>query len=377
MAKENDMFVGGEEKEVVTCEVNNKPQPTKQEKRRKTFIKVAVGLAIVATLGMVAFALVGCNNNQLGQNNGNNPGISQGGGNNGGGTGPVVNQGNGNGQDDPSINPGGNGGQDDPVVDPVDPPAPVITEADYKNMFETNILGAIEKEYNEGKPDGLKLFDLENLSINYATGDISFTCTQNNNQRYVETTSEEITKHQTFKAQNENFQTKGFKLEFSSRQTNEELVEQIVEFALSQPAVQTFAQENNLDLENLEILNVEKFSGDDETFNRITKITAISGDKQFSFKIGGPTGYKSTEEGYLNRLEELVETNDVCVEDFTIKTYADLDAEDSTTQTCEDLDAEDSATQTCEDLDAESSASAEIINAMQNQFPDYDISMGL
>lgn len=202
------------------------------------------------------------------------------------------------------------------------------TEAEYKQMFETNLLAAIQKEYNnDTRSEKFYLQDLQNIFINYATGEISFICMQNGEEFYVETTSEEITKHQTYKALYDNLQTEGFELEFSSRQTNEDLAKEIVEFALSQPAVQAFVEENNLDLENLKILNVEEFDDDAETFNSVTKITLILEDKIFSFEVGGPTGYKSTEEGYLNRLKELVETDDVCVEDFVIKPYADLDVE--------------------------------------------------
>lgn len=204
------------------------------------------------------------------------------------------------------------------------------SETEYKQMFETNLLAAIQNEYNENVFFAIaEISNAQMKSINVATGDISFTCTQNGKEVYVETISEEITKHQTYKALYDNLQTEGFECKVYTRQSDEALAQQIVEFALSQPAVQTFAQENNLDLENLEILNVEEFWGDSETFYSMTRITLILEDKIFSFEVGGPTGYRSTEEGYLNRLKELAEyENDyICVEDFVIKPYADLVAE--------------------------------------------------
>ena len=160
-----------------------KEKETQKEKKPFNWKKaVAIG-AIVLTVFSVAAVAVGCNTNSMHQG-GNNPGFSQDGGNNGGGVvDPDINQGgNGGGVVDPDINQGGNGGQDDPVIDqPVDPPVVEITEAEYKEMFETNILAAIQNDWNDGKTNEKSLIsNLELELINYETGDVYFKAQRNN-----------------------------------------------------------------------------------------------------------------------------------------------------------------------------------------------------
>ena len=283
----------------------------KEVKTKKPFNwkkAVAIG-AIVLTVFSVAAVAVGCNTNTMHQGN-ERPGFSQDGGNNGGGVvDPDINQG-GNNQDDPVITPGpgGNGGQDDPVIDqPVDPPVVEITEAEYKEMFETNILAAIQNDYNENqKFNHNHISNAEIELINYETGDVYFTAERNNIKVFIVANHEEIADWATYEALNENFPTEGF--EFSSAYTVQEdaLAEEIAKFALTQTAVQTYAKENDIDLLNYKVINVTEFKG--TTNGTKSDLVLLTEDGVLTFSLIGTTGACSSQEEYLTKLKSASNT---------------------------------------------------------------------
>lgn len=206
----------------------------------------------------------------------------------------------GNDQDnDQDINQGnGNGGQDDPVT----PPEIEYTEAEYKEMFEINLLAAIQNDYNEGKTNPKTM--IENLRlelINYETGDVYFTCERNTQKLIFIANHEEIANWATYEALNENFPMDGFK--FSSAYTVQEdgLAEEIVQFALTQTAVQTYAEENHLDLANYKIINTTQFAN--SANGAKSDLMLLTEDGILTFTLVGSTGYCSTQEEYFAKLK--------------------------------------------------------------------------
>ena len=200
---------------------------------------------------------------------------------------------------DQDINQGnGNGGQDDPVT----PPEIEYTEAEYKEMFETNILAAIQNDYNEGRTDSRSLIsDLKLELINYETGDVYFTCERNGSRKMFIANHEEIADWATYEALNENFPMDGF--EFSSAYTvqEDELAEEIVEFALTQTAVQTYAKENDLELSKYKIINATQFAN--SANGAKSDLMLLTEDGILTFTLVGSTGYCSTQEEYLNKMK--------------------------------------------------------------------------
>lgn len=205
---------------------------------------------------------------------------------------------------DQDINQGnGNGGQDDPVT----PPEIEYTEAEYKEMFEINLLAAIQNDYNEDMP--LEQLEIENLElelINYETGDVYLTCNQNGKRVMLIANHEEIAQWATYEALNENFPTEGFTYSSAYTVQEDELAEEIVEFALTQTAVQTYAKENDLDLSNYKIINATEFKG--TTSGTKSDLVLLTEDGVLTFSLIGTTGACSSQKEYLTKIKSASNT---------------------------------------------------------------------
>ena len=225
---------------------------------------------------------------------------------------------------DQDINQGnGNGGQDDPVIDqPVDPPEIEYTEAQYKEDFEGHIIDLIQNDYNEDMPlEQLKIDYLELELINYETGDVYFTCIKAGKKLMYIANHKEIANWETYEALYENIPMDGF--EFSSAYTVQEdgLAEEIVQFALTQPAIQDYAEENNIDLSNYKIINATEFQNSSD--GRKSEIVLLTDDGVLSFSLVGVTGTCSSQEEYLAKMKKstIVEVNSIkFVEHYEIPT---------------------------------------------------------
>ena len=218
---------------------------------------------------------------------------------------------------DQDINQGnGNGGQDDPVT----PPVVEITEAKYKEMFETNLLDAIQNYYkeNEAPTQRYVLNDLELQLINYETGDIYFYCTQIGNKYMYIANNEEIADWETYEALYENIPTK---FKFSTYYTVQEdaLAEEIVQFALTQPAIQDYAEENNIDLSNYKIINVTEFKG--TTSGTKSDLVLLTEDGVLTFSLIGTTGACSSQKEYLTKIKSASNTR---AEKFNLVKYYEI-----------------------------------------------------
>ena len=190
----------------------------------------------------------------------------------------------------------------------VDPPTVEYTEAEYKEMFETNILAAIQNDYNEGKTNPKTM--IENLRlelINYETGDVYFTCEGNNQKLMFIATHEEITEWATYEGLYNNIPTE---FEFSTWHTVQEddLAEEIVEFALTLTTIQTYAQDNNIDLSHYTIINATEFASRGLEYGAVSEIILFTDGKVVEFWLCcRGTGYHSTQEGFLKEIKEQYE----------------------------------------------------------------------
>lgn len=176
------------------------------------------------------------------------------------------------------------------------------TEAEYKQMFEANILGAIQKEYNENTL--LETNNIHNLQlelINYKTGDVYFTCDRNGRTAFIIANHEEITDWATYEALYENCPTDGFTYSSAYTIQKDDLAEEIVEFALTQPELQEYITTNNLDLSNYTIINATEFKGTTEGAR--SDIVLLTEDGILTFYLVGSTGYCSTQEQYLDKMK--------------------------------------------------------------------------
>lgn len=191
----------------------------------------------------------------------------------------------------------------------VDPPVVEYTEAEYKQMFETNILAAIQNDYNEDMPlEQLEIDDLELELINYETGDVYFTCEKAGKRLMYIANHEEIAEWATYEALYENCPTDGF--EFSSAYTVQEddLAEEIVEFALTLTTIQTYAQDNNIDLSHYTIINATEFASRGLEYGAVSEIILFTDGKVVEFWLCcRGTGYHSTQEGFLKEIKEQYE----------------------------------------------------------------------
>lgn len=203
----------------------------------------------------------------------------------------------------------------DNFVDPPvgeNPPVGEYTEAEHKEMFETNLLAAIQNDYNENRApvENLFLHELELELVNYETGDVYFTCTQNNKRVMIIANSEEVAQWATYEALYENLpETFSFTKAVSVQE--DDIAKEIVEFALTQPELQEYITTNNLDLSNYTVINATEFRSSDA--GRSSTIILKADENILTFSIGGPTGYCSSQEGYLTKVKDLskVEVDDI------------------------------------------------------------------
>ena len=208
------------------------------------------------------------------------------------------------------------------------------TEAQYKQMFETEILAKIQNDYNENVApvEDVFLHDLKLELINYETGDVYFTCTQNNKRVMFIATHSEITEYATYKALYENMPTEGF--EFSSAYTVQEddIAQEFVEFAMTQKELQAYIQDNNLDLSSYTVINVTErnfYPGDEHGVGgyMFWRYIILIEEGVFTFDLKGDgTGYCSTQKGYLEKLKEIVTEDYVKVINMSIVEYYEIPA---------------------------------------------------
>lgn len=180
------------------------------------------------------------------------------------------------------------------------------TEAEYKQMFETNLLTAIQNDYNEDcLLESSKINNCIELKlINYETGDVYFTGKRKSNGIYMFiATHNEITNYTTYKALYENCPTDGFEYGVYTVQ-EDDLAEEIVEFALTLPEIQDYIEQNNLDLSNYTVINATEFKG--TTSGTRSDILLLTEDGILSFYLIGTTGYCSTQEEYLEKIKDVV-----------------------------------------------------------------------
>ena len=183
------------------------------------------------------------------------------------------------------------------------------TEAQYKQMFETEILSAIQNYYNENKASSEKVYvlNLELKLINYETGDVYFTCDRNGGRKMFIATHSEITDWATYKALYENMPSDEFEFSIAASVQEDDLAEEIVEFALTLPELQEYIEQNELDLTNYTIINTTEFKSTTE--GRRSDIVLLTEDGILSFYLIGTTGYSATQEDYLKKLKDIVITD--------------------------------------------------------------------
>lgn len=194
-----------------------------------------------------------------------------------------------------------------PDPDPIPDPGPVeITEAEYKAMFEAELPGVLETEYNKNYTnEKSKISNVSVKAINYATGDIYFECNRNNRTIFVNASNEDLKNVATFEnAYNNAIKSDNLKYDYKSIETTQEkdLANEIASFALEQQEVLDYITENGIDISNYTVLNATEF-GYGET-GRVSNLTILFNDKIFTMTIGGTTGACSTQEEYLNKLKD-------------------------------------------------------------------------
>lgn len=194
-----------------------------------------------------------------------------------------------------------------PDPDPIPDPGPVeITEAEYKAMFEEELPGVLETEYNKNYTnEKSKISNVSVKAINYATGDIYFECNRNNRTIFVNVSNEDLKNVATFEnAYNNAIKSDNLKYDYKSIETTQEkdLANEIASFALEQQEVLDYITENGIDISNYTVLNATEF-GYGET-GRVSNLTILFNDKIFTMTIGGTTGACSTQEEYLNKLKD-------------------------------------------------------------------------
>ncbi len=194
-----------------------------------------------------------------------------------------------------------------PDPDPIPDPGPVeLTEAEYKAMFEAELPGVLETEYNKNYTnEKSKISNVSVKAINYATGDIYFECNRNNRTIFVNVSNEDLKNVATFEnAYNNAIKSDNLKYDYKSIETTQEkdLANEIASFALEQQEVLDYITENGIDISNYTVLNATEF-GYGET-GRVSNLTILFNDKIFTMTIGGTTGACSTQEEYLNKLKD-------------------------------------------------------------------------
>lgn len=192
-----------------------------------------------------------------------------------------------------------------PDVTP-DPKPPIVeqkTEAEYKAMFEAELPGVIENDFNKNiTKENLKIKNAEVVAVNNLTGCAYVKCERNGANRFYEFTSELLKGQDSFKSLYENLDSITF--EHNSPQTVQEegLANEIAEFALEQTEVVNYLAENGIDAGELKVLNATEFYVDNGGY-LTTDITIKSNNSIFTVSLAGRSGVCSTEEEYLTKFK--------------------------------------------------------------------------
>lgn len=194
-----------------------------------------------------------------------------------------------------------------PDPDPIPDPGPVeITETEYKAMFEEELPGVLETEYNKNYTnEKSKISNVSVKAINYATGDIYFECNRNNRTIFVNASNEDLKNVATFEnAYNNAIKSDNLKYDYKSIETTQEkdLANEIASFALEQQEVLDYITENGIDISNYTVLNATEFEAKSGGY-RQTDITICSGNKVLTVSLSGRAGTCSTQEEYLQKFK--------------------------------------------------------------------------
>ena len=200
------------------------------------------------------------------------------------------------------------------------------TEAQYKQMFETKLFSAIQDDFNEDYvSEKAKINELEVTHINYETGDIYFNAERNNKSVFIVTNHKDIASFETYKEAYENCPTEGFQYDEDDAYKvytvqEDDLAEEIVEFALTQPELQEYITTNNLDLSNYTIINATEFKsyghGTESDF-----IIVTNDNKILKGKLIGTTGVCGSQKEYLEKLKQASNTR---IEEISLTEYYEI-----------------------------------------------------
>ena len=199
------------------------------------------------------------------------------------------------------------------------------TEAQYKQMFETKLVPIIESYYNEiQKFAHNHISNVELELINYETGDIYFTAEINSRKVFVVTNHEDIASFETYKEAYENCPTEGFQYDEDDAYKlftvqEDDLAEEIVEFALTLTTIQTYAQENDIDLSHYTIINATEFENWGK--GRNSKVILLTEDGVLTFSIFGSTGACGSQKEYLGKLKQV---SNARIEEISLTEYYEI-----------------------------------------------------
>ena len=203
------------------------------------------------------------------------------------------------------------------------------TEAEYKQMFEADLSAALENHYNEiQKFEHNHISNVELELINYETGDIYFTLEYKNHSSGIRcfgvTNHEDIASFETYKEAYENCPIEDFKYTEDDAYKlytvqEDDLAKEIVEFALTQPELQEYIEQNDLDLSNYTVINATEFENHGE--GRRSYIVLLTNDGILTFKIGGSTGVCGSQEEYVSKMKNL---SKVYIENISHSEYYEI-----------------------------------------------------
>ena len=211
------------------------------------------------------------------------------------------------GQVDPGTGNPTDPGQVDPGTGEPTNPETTITEAEYKALFMDELPGTIEDYFNNNIATKArhKISNLNNLTINFATGDIYFNCTQDSLNVFMKLNSNQLSNSTSFEDSYDNLNNFAFtttnKVGVSVQ--DQSLANDIAAFALEQDAVTSFLSQNGISASSdYTVLNATKFNNNSGILT--SSLVINMGDKIFTMDIGGPTGICNTQQEYLNKLQE-------------------------------------------------------------------------
>ena len=194
------------------------------------------------------------------------------------------------------------------------------TEAQYKQMFEEALPTILEKHYNSvQKFEHNHISNVEVILINHENGDVYLTAERSNSKVFIIANHEEIAQWATYEALYENCPTDGFTYSSAYTVQEDDLAEEIVEFALTQPELQEYITTNNLDLTNYTIINATEFKGTTEGTR--SDVLLLTEDGILSFYLIGTTGACSTQEEYLAKIKSASNTR---VEKIAMTEYYEI-----------------------------------------------------